>query len=45
MMNEEDDFDISFLDSQKLKESNQKLEDGTLTCNMDSPEECENCGS
>ena len=39
----EDEFDISFLDSEKLKKSQEKLENGEITCNLDNPEDCESC--
>lgn len=41
-----DDFSdlINFqLDSQLLKKSNDKLKSGELTCNIEDPENCENC--
>lgn len=43
---EEDEFSdlINFqLDSQLLKKSNDKLKSGELTCNIEDPENCENC--
>ncbi len=43
MNKEEEEFDISFLDPKKLKESEDKMESGELTCNIDSPEGCESC--
>ena len=40
----EDEFDdISFLDQDKLKEQEAKIESGEITCNLDSPEDCESC--
>jgi hypothetical protein len=39
----EDDFDISFLDPKKLKESEDKLKSGEVKCNLDAPEDCESC--
>ena len=40
----EDDFeDVGFLDQQKLKKQEQKIESGEITCNKDNPEECESC--
>jgi len=41
----EEDFDISFLDQDKLKKQEQKIESGEVTCNIDNPEDCEACGS
>lgn len=41
-----DDFPdlINFqLDSKLLKQSNDKLKSGELTCNIEDPENCENC--
>ena len=39
----EDEFDISFLDPDKLKKSEDKLKNGEITCNLDDPENCESC--
>jgi len=39
----EEEFDISFLDQKKLKESEDKIESGEITCNIESPEDCESC--
>jgi hypothetical protein len=41
MFEEEDD--ISFLNPEKLKESQEKLESGEIQCNLDAPEDCESC--
>lgn len=42
----EDEFDdISFLDQAKLKKQEDKIKSGEITCNIENPEECENCGS
>ena len=41
MFEEEDD--ISFLNPEKLKESQEKLESGEIKCNLDAPEDCESC--
>tara|TARA_R110002012_G_scaffold2124_9_gene10218 strand:+ start:28385 stop:28516 length:132 start_codon:yes stop_codon:yes gene_type:complete len=35
--------DISFLDQKKLKEQEDKIKSGEITCNIENPEECENC--
>ena len=40
---EEDFDDISFLDQDKLKKQEQKIESGEITCNLDNPEDCESC--
>jgi hypothetical protein len=40
---EEEFEDISFLDQGRLKEQEQKIESGEITCNLDSPEDCESC--
>ena len=42
MMEEEFD-DIGFLDQDKLKKQEKKIEDGEIACNIDSPEDCESC--
>ena len=42
--NMEEDFDdISFLDQDKLKKQEKKIEDGEITCRIDNPEDCESC--
>ena len=41
---EEEVEDVGFLDQDKLKKQERKIEDGELTCNLDSPEECESSG-
>ena len=33
----------NFLDPKKLKESEDKLKNGEITCNLDDPEDCESC--
>ena len=44
MKEKKDEFeDISFLDSKRLKEQESKIESGEISCNIDSPEECESC--
>ena len=40
---EEDFDDISFLDQDKLKKQEKKIEDGELPCNIENPEDCESC--
>lgn len=40
---EEDFDDISFLDKTKLKKQEDKIKTGEITCNIENPEECENC--
>lgn len=40
---EEDFNDISFLDQDKLKKQEAKIESGEITCNLDNPEDCESC--
>lgn len=39
----EEDFDISFLDKDKLSKQEQRIASGEVTCNMDNPENCESC--
>jgi|TARA_R100000315_G_C5191688_1_gene111854 hypothetical protein len=41
MIFEEDD--ISFLNPERVKKTEEKLESGEITCNIDSPEDCESC--
>lgn len=43
MRHEEEFDDIGFLDQEKLKKQEQKIESGEITCNLDSPEDCESC--
>ena len=43
MKEKEEEFDISFLDPEQLKQSQDKLKNGEITCNIDSPEDCESC--
>ena len=44
LMKEEDFDDIeNFLDQDKLKKQEQKIESGEITCNLDNPEDCESC--
>ena len=40
---EEEFEDVGFLDQDKLKKQVKKIEDGEITCNIDSPEDCESC--
>lgn len=42
-MNHEEDFDVSFLDQDKLKKQEEKIESGEITCNIENPEDCESC--
>jgi len=39
----EEELDISFLNPEKLKKSEDKLKSGEITCSVDSPEDCESC--
>ena len=41
MFVEEDD--TSFLNTDRVNKSKDKQESGELTCNIDSPEDCESC--
>ena len=36
---------VTFIKEDKIKELNEKIDTGEITCNMDDPESCENCGS
>jgi hypothetical protein len=40
-----DEFNVDFLDQERLKRQEEKIKSGEITCNVDSPEACENCGS
>jgi hypothetical protein len=42
-MTHEEDFDISFLDQDKLKKQEEKVEKGEIACNVENPEDCESC--
>jgi|TARA_Y100000289_G_C3825215_1_gene100720 hypothetical protein len=42
-MTHEEEFECNFLDQEKLQKQEQKIKDGTIKCNIDSPEECESC--
>ena len=42
-MTREEEFDISFLDQDKLKKQEEKIESGEISCNIDNPEDCESC--
>jgi hypothetical protein len=41
----EEEFNVDFLDKNRVKEQEDKIKSGEITCNMDNPEACENCGS
>jgi hypothetical protein len=45
MSKDKDEFEVDFLDTKRAKELDDKVKSGEITCNLDSPEECENCGS
>ena len=40
----EEEFDVDFL-GDKFAEADKKVESGEISCNLDNPEGCENCGS
>lgn len=42
-MRHEEEFDVSFLDQDKLKEQEKKIESGEITCSIKNPEDCESC--
>ena len=44
-MNNEEDFSCEFLDKDKLKAQEDKIKRGELVCNIETPDECEACGS
>ena len=41
---EDDEFGMDFL-SDKFKEGDKKVANGEISCNLDNPEDCINCGS
>ena len=44
--NPNEEFDEpSFLNPEKLKKQEDKIKSGETTCNIESPHECEGCGS
>lgn len=43
MREKEDDFNVDFLDQEKVKEVEEKVKSGKITCNIHAPEGCENC--
>lgn len=46
LLNEYDDFEKELSDFEKrLLEMDEKVENGTIECNLDSPEDCGACGS
>ena len=46
LLNEFDDFNTELSDFEmRLMEMDEKVENGTIQCNLDSPEDCEACGS
>jgi hypothetical protein len=40
----DDEFGMDFL-SDKFKDGDKKVANGEISCNLDNPEDCENCGS
>ena len=43
-MREEEEWDApTFIDKDKLQATAEKLKSGEFTCNIQNPEECENC--
>lgn len=42
-MSEEDDFNVDFLDQGRLKEQEDKIKSGQITCNIKNPDDCESC--
>tara|TARA_R100001591_G_scaffold11785_2_gene17973 strand:+ start:1453 stop:1587 length:135 start_codon:yes stop_codon:yes gene_type:complete len=42
-MKEEELCGCDFLDQEKLKKQEQKIESGEITCNIENPEDCESC--
>ena len=42
-MQEEDDFNVDFLDQEKLKKQEEKLKSGEIVCDIKNPDDCESC--
>ena len=42
-MKEEEFEGVNFLDQDKLKKQEDKIKSGEISCNLDSPEDCESC--
>jgi len=46
LLNEFDDFNAELSDfERRLMEMDEKVKSGAIKCNLDSPEDCEACGS
>jgi hypothetical protein len=43
MQEKEEDFNVDFLDTERVKETENKVKSGKITCNIHAPEGCENC--
>lgn len=42
-MHEKEDFNVDFLDQEKLKKQEDKIKSGEIVCNIKDPEDCESC--
>ena len=40
---ETEEFPEVILENSKMKELDKKIQEGEVSCNLDNPEECENC--
>jgi len=43
MREKEEDFNVDFLDPERVKATEEKVKSGKITCNIHAPEGCENC--
>jgi len=43
MREKEEDFNVDFLDTERVKETEDKVKAGKIVCDIHAPEGCENC--
>ena len=43
MREKEEDFNVDFLDSERVKATEEKVKSGKIVCDIHAPEGCENC--
>lgn len=43
MREKEEDFNVDFLDTERVKETEEKVKTGKIVCDIHAPEGCENC--
>ena len=43
MREKEEDFNVDFLDSERVKATEEKVKTGKIVCDIHAPEGCENC--